>query len=269
MQAESASGFDWRDSASYAPLLGADRSLFAWEWLRRDPRYRAAAERASAARSDVRREDPAAAPFGLVAFEAPDFGVPYARPLWQAGVHPQVLAAERGRGERVEELFSLDRLRDVATVVEGERSDHLLLSDGLRAIRLDGPPGLFGGPPACLRYRLEGLASAGPQVLTLRRFLALTRTGSFSRSLHQRESRARRWILMLRAWDALSCGAGQRLIAEILLSRSAEGTRWRSREPSIRSQAQRLVGSARSFGAGGYMALLAHHCRLDGSSEAG
>jgi hypothetical protein len=36
VEAKGPSGFDWRDAAAYAPLLEADRSLFAWEWLRRD-----------------------------------------------------------------------------------------------------------------------------------------------------------------------------------------------------------------------------------------
>ena len=34
---------DWRDAAAYEPLLEADRSLIAWEWLRRDRGYREAA----------------------------------------------------------------------------------------------------------------------------------------------------------------------------------------------------------------------------------
>jgi hypothetical protein len=86
--------------------------------------------------------------------------------------------------------------------------------------------------------------------------LSLYRNRRFSRSLHAREARARRWILALRAWDALVAGADQREVAQHLLSRSAGDPRWRSREPSVRSQAQRLVRSARAFANGGYRALL-------------
>lgn len=245
MQAERAVQFDWRDGAAYAPLVGADRSLFAWEWLRRDPDYRVAADRAFSVCGGQRREDTAAAAFGLVGFEVPDLGVPHARPLWRSEVFPRVLAVERGVGGQARDMFSLGRWSNIATLLAGERAEHLLLSDGLSTLRLDGPPGLFSRGPACLRYRIEGLAAAESLVVTLRRFLALCRNGSFARSLHPGEPRARRWILMLRAWDALAEGASQREIAEVLLGGSAAEPRWRSREPSLRSRAQRLARCAR------------------------
>lgn len=252
MRTEGGSGFDWRDAAAYAPLLGADRSLFAWEWLRRDPNYRAAAERGLSA-CGAGHEQPAA--FGLVTFEPPGVGVPEARPMWRSDIHPQVLGVERGTGAP-DDSFLLGRLRQFATLHPDSGTEHLLLSDGLRSIRLDAPLGTFNAETVRLRYRIEGIARAEPLVLTLRRFLALCRTGRFARSLHPREARARRWILMLRAWDALAAGADQRDIAEVLLSPSAADPRWRSRVPSLRSQAQRLVRTARGFAAGGYRSLL-------------
>jgi hypothetical protein len=176
--------------------------------------------------------------------------------VWRSDVHPQVLAVEPGPGALEEDAFRLDRLREFATLLAGADAEHLLLSDGLRAIRLDGPPGTFDNGPVCLRYRLEGLAAAEPRVLTLRRHLALSGGGRFARSLHPHEARARRWILMLRTWDALVAGVAQREIADVLLGRSVAGPRWRSRVPSLRAQAQRLVRSARGFAAGDYWALL-------------
>lgn len=256
MQREWANGPDWRDAAAYAPLLDADRSLFAWEWLRRDPEYREAAFGAAPDGGVIRREDPAAAAFGLIGFESPHLAIPNARPLWRTDVHPLVLPVERGTAAVSEDTFALEQLREIAILIVGETGEHLLLSDGLRAIRLDGPPGLFSGGPARLRFRIEGLVTAEFLVLTLRRFLALRRNGRFARSLHPREPRARRWILTIRAWDALSAGAGQREIAEVLFARSAAEPRWRSREPSVRSRAQRLVRSARWSAAKGYVALL-------------
>lgn len=260
MQTNTASVEDWRDGAAYAPLLAAERSLFAWEWLRRDVRYGAAAERSLSTCGGARREDPAAAAFGLVAFEDPRLGVPDARPLWRAEVHPQVLGVERSVRNIGEDAFPLDRLSEVAILIPAGNREHLLLSDGFRGVRLDAPRGAFG-PGAVLRYQLHGVASLEPQLLTLRRLLALCRTGRFSRTLHPRERRARRWILMLRAWDALASGACQREIAGELLSRSVKSPCWRSREPSRRSQAQRLVRSARAFGSGAYRGLLAGNAR--------
>jgi hypothetical protein len=252
MRGEAASGQDWRDAAAYAPLLKADRSLFAWEWLRRTSDYRAAAGAALRGASADCRADSKAAAFGLVAFERPELPVPLARPLWRSDTHPFVLRVERGSDSRAEDKFDLDRMRDVATLVADQHREHLLLSDGLRAVRLDGPLAAFSAGRACLRYVLEGLVAAEPGLLTLRRFLALCRTGRFAHSLHRRECRARRWIFVLRAWDALAADANQREIAEALFSRSVTGPRWRSREPSVRSQVQRLVHGARWMAGGGY-----------------
>jgi hypothetical protein len=257
VQGARGSGLDWRDEAAYAPLLGADRSLFAWEWLRRDPLYCTAAERALSGRNSASGGDPAAGEFGLIAFERPQLTVPHARPIWTADVYSYVLSVTAGRDIGPEDLFEIGRFNPLARIVADDRGEHLLLSDGLRALRLDGPPGTFDGIRVCLRYRLEGVAAAQRPLLTLRRFLALSQTGTFPRSLYPREPRARRWILMLRTCDALAARASQREIAQLMLSRTVERPRWRSRKSNVRSQAQRLVSAARRFADGGYRALLA------------
>lgn len=242
---------DWRDAEAYAPLLGADRSLFAWEWLRRDPAYRDAAERAP--RQQWSRE---ARRWGLVAFEAPALPAPLARPVWSAACYPYVLGVLAGPGEGAD-AFELEPFEGLSTVVPSPGGqEHLLICDGLHCLRVDVLAGTLGDGPAALRYLLEGLAWVEPPLLTLRRLLALWRSGSFSRLLHRREARARRWVLMLRAHDALSSGADQRAIAEMLLNRGAHAPRWRSEAPSLRSQAQRLVRGARAMAAGGYLRLL-------------
>jgi hypothetical protein len=255
VRTEAASIPDWRDPARYAALVGADRALFAWEWLRRDPAYRSAADAFEAGRS-AGLATPGPERFGLAAFEAAGCAVPDARPIWRAEVHPLVLAARPGAAGARCDLFDLARFSLFARFVTDEAADRLLLSDGLRSVRIDAQPGTFGGGPVHLNYELGGIISAEPPLLTLRRFLALARTGGFSRVLHPAERRARRWILLLRAWDGVGTGADQREIARVLLSRSAGEPGWRSREPSVRSQVQRLVRSARAFARGGYRRLL-------------
>lgn len=237
---------DWRDAAAYSPLLEADRSLIAWEWLRRDISYRSA----------VRGSAAAAAKFGLIAFEPAELAVPNARPIWRSDAHPFVLPVSPVLLEPAEERFDPQQLGGFERVIARDNEEHLLLSDGLHSIRLDAPAGTFSMGPVALSYSVDRIPLAEPQILTLRRFIALYRSGRFSRMLHRPEPRSRRWILMLRAWDAILAGADQRHIAAALLSRSAGEPCWRSREPSVRSQAQRLVRSARAFGAGGFRLLL-------------
>lgn len=253
MQANGPSEPDWRDAAAYAPLREADRSLFAWEWLRRDPGYRAAAERGLCATDSC--GDEGAAAFGLVRFEPPDRPVPFSRPLWRAEIYSWLLEVEPVAGAAVD-TFDVARVGEFATLATTGAGDQLLLSDGLSAVRLDAPRCTFSRGGVCLRYRLEGLVSIQPRLLTLQRFLAVLRSGRFPRALHPSERRAERWILLLRAFDAASAGASQREIADILLRSSASAPRWRSREPSVRSRAQRLVRAARVFAVGGYRELL-------------
>ena len=254
MAAGRALGEDWRNPTHYAALVHADRSFIAWEWLRRDPAYAKAAR--GAAGTAARPSFAEARRFGLVAFEHPDIGVPVARPLWDCEVHPFVLATARADSGPAEECFGWRRFGAFATLVRSPVADHLLLSDGWRSIRLDGDAGLFAGDPVPLAYRLQGLGRAEAPLHTLRRLLSFNRSGRFLSSLHPREARSRRWVLALRAWDALQEGAEQREIARVLLGPWAGERDWRIQDPSLRSRVQRLVRLARSMAGGGYRALL-------------
>jgi hypothetical protein len=251
-------GPDWRDASAYEPLLNADPSLFAWEWLRRNSGYRAAAEQAFQADGSRGPAEPRAVPerWGLHAFEPPGVRAPEARPVWCAEVHPYVLKVQAGSPDG-DDVFDLQRFIPISTLVRAaDDREHLLISDGLHAIRIDVVAGTIADGPAVLRYRLNGLASAERPVLTLRRFLALWRTGRFCRSLHPDAVRAKRWLLMLRAHDALTAGANQREITAVLLSAEAGLPLWRSRSPSLRAQTQRLVRGARRMASSGYLELL-------------
>jgi hypothetical protein len=195
--------------------------------------------------------------WGLHVYDEPDLAAPGARPVWSSEVHPFVLGVELLLGAPCHEMVDLEVLGEIARVVSGSDGlEHLLLSDGFHTIRIDVLSGSLAVRAAGLRYRLEGLAAAEQPLLTLRRFLALWRTGRFSRGLHGPEVRAARWILQLRAYDALLAGADQREIATRLLSRAAGEPRWRSQASSLRSRAQRLVRGARRMAAGGYLSLL-------------
>lgn len=246
-------GADWRDAQAYAPLIDADRSIFAWEWLRRDPDYRAAAARDGRDGRGVMSADH----WGLHRFEDPSRAAPDARPLWRAEHHPFVLKAKAGALAAPFDAIELGRLAALTSFDAGHGSgEHWLLSDGLRAIRLDLIDGTASQGPVELRYILSGRASANGPLLALRRLLALAETGRFSRTLHPREAKARRWILALRTFDALAAGANQREIAAGLLSEDAAEARWRVNAGSLRSQVQRLTRAARCFADGGYRAFL-------------
>jgi hypothetical protein len=246
---------DWKDAAAYAPLLDADRSIFAWEWLRRDPGYRAAASQARGSTGLTQAMQPEL--WGLHVFEEPDLAAPHARPVWRADIHSYVLAAVAAGPGAPSDAFDLACFGPMAKLVlSATGREHLLISDGLRAVRIDALAGTLARGPVQLRYLLTGFASAEGPLLTLRRLLALGRTGRFARSLHPPDARGKRFVQMLRARDAIATGATQREIAAILLSPDAGQDRWRVNAPTVRSRAQRLVRAARHMASGGYLELL-------------
>lgn len=241
---------DWRDAADYAPLLKADRFILAWEWLRRIPDYARAAR--DAGRNAV---GGGAARWGLHRFEDPALAAPSARPMWRAAAARPVLEA-RATNDPGGAAIDVARIAGFASLHAGEAGEHILLTDGLRALRLDIREGTIREGPVRLRFLVEGPPSLAAPILALRRFDALMRQGCFAPSLHRPEPRAERLLRVLRAADAIAAGAGQRAIAAELLRGDVAAPRWREDRPELRLQAQRLVRDARGYLAGGYRALL-------------
>ena len=251
---------DWRDAAGYAALHAAGPDAFAWEWLRRDPLYREAARGAAySARRDgvlALAGDPAAARWGLHAFEDPTLPAGAARPVWRREHYPRVLVVTAAPEGAADDRFDLARFARLATLVAGtDGAEHLLLAEGLASLRIDSVGGSLAGGPARLAYRLAGFSGLDGPLAALRDLLELLESGRLRAP--RTRSRNRRLVLLLRAYDALQAGAGQREIACVLLSPEAARARWRTEAPSLRLRAQRLAGGARAMARGGYGSLLA------------
>jgi len=236
---------DWRDRSSYAYLHAADRSSFAWEWLRRSPEYRAAAV------------TPPSSPaqFGLCRFEDPALSAGESCPIWRSDYDPSVLSAVT-RPAREGEAFNVTALRRWTVVQIDAEGEHWRIGHDLRSIRLDIIQGTLRDGPVQLEYRIGGLADAIPAVLTLRRFLALACARRWPAKLFPREVRATRWIATLRVYDAVVAGASQREIAIRLFGEAVVGPRWRTTAPSYRLRVQRLVAGARAMANGGWRTFL-------------
>lgn len=240
---------DWRDAAVYQWLTRADRSCFAWEWLRRTGAYRDACA------------SPRIAPaqFGLLRFEDPACDALVARPIWLSAVDRAVLrgVAHAADGPGCFDLALFERLATVGVGEPGSGvAEYVLLSDGLRSIRFDLMSGTLLSGPVFLRWRIDGLADVAPQLLALRRLIAFARLGGFAASLHGSERRARRWIQMLRVHDARCAGASYRDIVPVLFAVDVSGSRWRSTAPTYRLRVQRLVAGARTMASGRWRIFL-------------
>jgi hypothetical protein len=246
MAVSSAPASDWRDAASYAHLLESDRRMFAWEWLRRSPMYR----RAWSRYGDVPDSPVAirvASRFCLAALEDPGLDSAKARPIWRAERDPHVLSAAAAQGTLPHcELFDILRLAPWASVAIGaDGNEQWLLSDGRWVLRIDIVDGTLLGGPALLRYSLEGLASLVPRLKSLALLVELGARGVSARLPRRPERRASRWVVELRAADALAAGASQRQLAEQLFGEAARSG-WRLDSDAYRLRVQRLARSARA-----------------------
>lgn len=235
---------DWEDPHCYAALLGADRSAFAWEWLRRSTPYRAAWELyRSQAISDV----DLSARFGLERWEDPEIAIPHARPLWSGRLFPHVLTSGVSRFVApAHERINLHRLaRHVTIEIAVDGTEHLLLSDGCHFLRLDIIAGTLIGCPASLIYLVDGLGKIRGSANELHRLSGLVRDGRFVDEIPMNAARHRRWIQELRTADALLAGCTQQQMAHSFFRPFVTQSRWRSEFPSYRSRVQRLVATAR------------------------
>ncbi|WP_419808606.1 DNA -binding domain-containing protein [Sphingomonas sp.] len=134
--------------------------------------------------------------------------------------------------------------------------EYVVLSDGLRRIRIDVAGGYLGHEPVLLVYAIEGSRSAISKVLPLRRAIEITARRRFPIRLFAPEPRAQRALTLLRVHDALADGATHRQIAAALFGEDRARLAWNGTSDSLRSQVRRLVAAARALSLGGYQKLL-------------
>lgn len=200
---------------------------------------------------------------GFTFAEQPEVEAPDARIIWRADLDPGALSvlavpAEAGHPDAID----ASALTPWLTVVRDANGEHAVLSDGWHHIRIDIALGsLAAGGPVVLHYDLHGIASAQSKILPLRRLLDLCRHRRFSHALYPPDRRLDRLIQALRVHDAVTAGASQREIAQVLFGPAVDDASGR-RSDSLRSRVRRLVADARVLARGGYRVLMTR--RLDG-----
>ena len=185
--------------------------------------------------------------------------MPNARILWTAEIDPGTLTIDVAPASSTgDDAIDLARLVPWLTVVShGATSEHAVLSDGWRRIRLDILGGTLREASLVLfAYRLRGLQSLAPQLTPLRRLVALCQTGRFAVALHPPERRMARWTDLLRVADARADGASYRDIAVAMVGEERVRRDWHDAGRSLHSNVRRLVAGAAAMAAGGYRSLL-------------
>lgn len=235
----------WRRGDLYDYLRTAERSMFAWEWLRRTAAYRRRWARAR--RSGRAAQDRAAQAFGLVVLAPPALTAPEAKPIWRAARDPHVLRAQvSSAAAPPPELFDIRLLASGADIgFDGDDAEHWRIDVAGHAVRIDVHGGTLLGGPTLLQFELLGLAAIRPKLAPLDRLVrgAITLRPELA---PPHEARAARWIDELRTADALADGASQHEIARALFDRCVPASGWRADGESYRLRVQRLVRAARA-----------------------
>jgi len=197
-------------------------------------------------------------PGGSTFAENPEVTGAGARLIWTADIDPGTIEVEAlpvspGSRDAVDPAvfgrwLSISRRED--------STEHVVIRDGFRRIRLDVVAGSLMQGPVFLRYRLEGIAALRPRVLPLRRLLALCAHRRFVASLFPPDPKMPRLIEMLRVHDGLVAGASLGDLAEALYGAGVHDADSARRSDSLRSRVRRLVREARAMAAGGYRRLM-------------
>jgi hypothetical protein len=168
--------------------------------------------------------------------------------MWRADWDPAVL---RGRvlGLREEASsgdapFDFRALGPALRVVARDSVDHVRIGDGCRSIRFDLAGGGILERPVLIAWRLVGMKRLGPALGALHLLSRLER-GLDPTWRCKADLRAPRWIIALRAFDALAAGASHQDLARGLFGTLVGPSPWRIEAPSIRLRVQRLAKLAR------------------------
>jgi hypothetical protein len=239
---------DWRDAHTYQPLLGADLSVWAWEFARRgleppggattfEPHVRPAPE------------------LCFVGDGPPGDPLPIALWRWQSDGATPVFNVEpaSARDPAAIDLKGLDVATLVVRTADGDQ--HVLVSSGARRLRFAVVRGDVLAGPSAFRFHLPALAMGGGSLEGLRRLIALRDTGRLAWRGAPAPAKAPRWLQILRAHDARRDGASHRDIAVSLFGEARVREDWGAGSDYMRMRVQRLVRAAEQAVAGGYRTL--------------
>ncbi|WP_339864848.1 DUF2285 domain-containing protein [Paremcibacter congregatus] len=174
--------------------------------------------------------------------------------FWRPDCNPLVLRVEAEPHAGKDDIFDYRQCSLFRAVIHGDDGQHILFSDGARHLQLMVTGGDLLTGPVRLTCTLRGLRDFATKPLTIQRLYRLARRGRLLKCLYPPERRARRWILMLRAFDGAATGASQRDIAAALFGDRAVREDWQA--GFLRTRVQRLLFAARAMMGGGYRRLL-------------
>lgn len=260
----------WSDSQTYAYLATASYHGWAWEFLRRNPRYRFDVTRCGAKptirccgieviKLSASDGAEAARPWGLLYLVQPEIDCRHASIFWRPDLCASVLPVAVGKDAMLPGARAVDpaRLSCRTTLVMDRGRQHLLFADEAgRFLQLSVCGDQIAGPIYLMTDAIPQRNCAETRLKSIRRLTDLVERGGLYPRLYPVEIQARRLGIVLQALDGYLAKASQREIATVLFGKERVETDWSHPGAHLRDQVRRAIRRGRDLMNGGYLKLL-------------
>lgn len=250
MRASDDDAAPWEATAAYLYLLQLDPPALAWEYLRRDPAYRACWRRFGRQAGAE-----AARPWGLVWLADPDRDARDAHPVWDdclpSLLHLRATGGPAGAGL---DLWHIPGPKRLIALPDGFA---LEAGDGAHLLRARLGPGVLDGQPVVCTVPLDARLHAQAALLAAHAaHLAPRRACPRARyaASHLVPLAARHHLHALQALDGARAGASQRHIAEVIYGRDWVHAYWHT-DSALRAQLRHSLARGFALMRGGYRDL--------------
>jgi hypothetical protein len=236
---------NWRAGAAYLYLLSLDGAALAWEYLRRNPQYRAAWGNARAGEGAQR--------WGLLQFENPTLDARRTHPLWCLARAQPVRLVPAGVATRTALQFDLWKLQGRKALHRETSALAACICACNQYFRFYVDVSLGAGQP--FDYLLPsgpGLRQGYETAHRVNAFLLLANRGQ--RAVGAKPA-AIAHLHALQALDGVHAGATHRDIAAALFGAARVLRNWTA-DGDLRARTRRCIGRARALMEGGYRRLV-------------
>lgn len=235
---------DWRSKESYAYTANLTRLGWAWEFLRRNPRFQADVRQRPTADGGGRRND--LRRWGVLRADTPSKNALDAKVFWDPNACSHVLPLVAAHGAVP---VSTDRLISA-------RVSHVLICDGGRRLQLSVRICAVPEPENLLTEAIVRPTESACRWRTLICFNEYLSSGHLSRRHFRSERTAGRLLRVTQALDGALCEASQREIAVALYGRVRVSDDWNDPGEYLRDGVRRAIRRGRLLMNGGYRHFL-------------
>lgn len=246
-----------RDPAAYFWMNDLPRLGWAWEFVRRNPKYRADyASCDGASGIKVAPGYPEKALWPLLRFEDPHRDARQAEVLWQRRDCPSVLplSAVVHACDEPSRCLLLEGMQCRVAIIEDGDLRHVLFTQDGRSLQLEVRGSLSGS--VLLTPALPCGKSAPNRIMALKRLNDVVTHGTLRPQLYPREKRGPRLVKVMQALDGWLANAHRREIAISLFGQRRVESDWSNHGDHLRDQVRRAINYGRMMMESGYRRLL-------------